>query len=75
MNFYKTAVVFIELYMNCLNEIGWDVLTKYKRIDTGENLPLFTSIKDAENIPELSNQFITRYLPQKCNVLDRKLAI
>jgi hypothetical protein len=61
--------------MSCLNDLGWDIQAKYKRLDVDDELPLFTSIKDAECIPEFSNEFIVRYLPMKCNVFDRNLAI
>ena len=80
VNAYKAATVFIELYRNCLNQLGWDKLANYKRIDSSMQpnkgmLPLFTMAKDAELIPELANDFVMSYLPMKCNVFDRRLAI
>lgn len=76
VNFYKAVVVFIQLYRNCLNEIGWDKLGNYKRLDTGKDvLPEYTSVKDAESIPEISNEFLVRYLPMKCISFDRQLAL
>ncbi len=80
VNSYKTFAVFIELYRNCLNHLGWDKLANYKRLDPSLEpnngaLPLFSMAKDAELIPELANDFVLSYLPMKCNVFDRKLAI
>lgn len=76
VNFYKAVVVFVELYRNCLNDIGWDKLANYKRMDTGKDvLPEYTSVKDGDSIPEICNEFLVRYLPMKCIAFDRKLAI
>ena len=33
VNFYKAATVFVELFRNCLNEIGWEKLANYKILD------------------------------------------
>jgi hypothetical protein len=75
VNFYKTLVVFVELYRDWVNEEGWDMLAKYKRLDIGEKPPLYSSVKNGETIPEFANDFIIRYLPLKCNIFDRDLAI
>ncbi len=86
VNFYKTAAVFVGLYRSCLNEIGWDKLANFKRLgpllrdgkdseDSQDMLPLFTVAKDAQCIPELCNEFILDYLPIKCPLFERKLAI
>lgn len=90
VNFYKTMAVFVGLYRSCLNEIGWDKLANFKRLgplikevkdpkDEQENfddmLPPFSIAKDAQSIPELSNEFILDYLPVKCPLFERKLAI
>lgn len=53
VNFYKAVVVFVELYRNCLNQVGWDKIVNFKRIDTSltpDNLPLFTQAKDGDFI-------------------------
>lgn len=53
VNFYKALTVFVQLYRNCLNEVGWDKLAHYKRLDLiedmndedsiiGSGLPVFT---------------------------------
>eukprot|EP00347_Sterkiella_histriomuscorum_P012296 403369133 len=87
VNFYKAVTVFVTLYRNCLNEIGWDQIANYKRLDLIESinqnedsiidsgLPIFTQVKDGDFIPQLSNEFILEYLPQKCNIFYRKLAV
>ena len=87
VGFYKSAAVFIELYRNCINEMGWDKLSNYKRLDDlamnndndslcgSGSLPPFSSVKDAELIPEFCNDFVVHYLPQKCNVFSKSLSV
>ena len=74
VNFYKAVSVFITLYRSCINENGWDKMAGYKRLDN-EGLAMFTSIKEADMIPEFCNEFVIEWLPLKCNVFDRSLAV
>lgn len=88
VNFYKLSAVFIQLLKSFLNEFGWDKLANYKRLsplidqtnqnakDQNENdLPIFTSVKEPDYIPQFSNEFILEYLPLNCNLFSRQHAI
>lgn len=67
--FYKTFVLLIENMRRCLNTIGWNVPGENKK-HTGD----YCSIKGAQHIPEICNEFITDYLPQHCSTLDKSIA-
>ena len=72
VNFYKLVCVFVEMLRNCLNEMGWDKLSNYKRIEvSGADIGTFTEVKNANCIPEFLNDFILVYLPKKCNLINR----
>ncbi|CDW88922.1 zinc carboxypeptidase family [Stylonychia lemnae] len=79
VNFYKALSVFVQLYRNCMNEIGWDFIANFKIIDNpievSKNLQQFTTVKEADYIPQISNEFLVSYLPKKCNSFEKRLAI
>ena len=73
--FYKTLTVFVELVRECMNEYGWDILLKYKRLGNEENEGEYTRKKSAEHVPEISNIFIMQFLPKRNAYFKRELAV
>lgn len=76
VNFYKLARMVVEILREWLNEMGWNKLANYKRIETGDDeLGTFTKVKSPSCIPEFLNDFITVYLPMKYNFINKNVAI
>mmetsp|Transcript_7492 Transcript_7492/g.6802 ORF Transcript_7492/g.6802 Transcript_7492/m.6802 type:complete len:106 (-) Transcript_7492:3519-3836(-) len=51
VNFYKTLVVFVQLYRDWVNFEGWNLVSKYKILDVGEKPPQYSSVKSGESVP------------------------
>ena len=66
INFFEIVVIIIKLYRDCMNKIGWEILSKYKSLDD-EQISFnysFCEKKDPMKLPEISNDFIKFYLPK-----------
>ena len=65
-NFFEIVVIIIKLYRDCMNKLGWEILSKYKTLDDEEISFNYTFCekKDPMKLPEISNDFIKFYLPK-----------
>ncbi len=74
--FFKSVIIFVRLYRECLNENGWSMLRKAKNLPDGEDTKEdFASHAEAESIPDMCNQFVKYYLPEKFPSFDKYLSI
>ena len=69
--YYMQFVLYIQCLRRCINLHGWSLL---RETQPGLNQE-YCSCRDASNLPEISNHFISDFLPQECPSLDRKAAI
>ena len=75
-DFYKTLIIFVRLYRECLNEYGWDCMNKQRKVTLDERKTEFAKQKNtADWIPDMCNDFINYYLPQEFPTFDKFLAI
>jgi hypothetical protein len=75
IKFYKTIVIFMKLYRDCMNKIGWEILSEYKDL-SGEPTELdYTSVKNGEHLPEIANDFVNSYLKLHLPSFDKHLAV
>lgn len=74
-DFFKTSIIFVRLYRDCLNEYGWGLLRKQRAVTLEEKKREFAKEPEtAGYIPDMSNDFINRFLPQEYPVFDKYLA-
>ena len=73
--FYKTIVIFIKSYRDCLNKVGWEILQQYKSLDKEPTHLEFTSVKSGDFIPDVCNDFLNIYLPSHLPSFDKYFAI
>jgi hypothetical protein len=74
-NFYRTVLLFIVLFRECLNEIGWQKKIESEGLKLEEDPDLkakvdtqqFCLVNNAENAPEICNEFVTVFMEQKRN--------
>jgi len=71
--FYKIIVIFIKLLRDCMNKIGWEILSEYKDLLSEPTSMDYTSIKNSEHLPEIANDFVNSYLPIYLPAFDRHL--
>jgi len=67
--FYRQFVLFAQCLRRCLNQHGWEL--------PGES-PIaaeYCEIRGPDNLPHISNIFVSDFLPQECPSLDRRAAI
>lgn len=67
--FYRETVFYVVCYKLMIDEVGWDKFPKSEGSDVSEELQEFTEINSAENIPDLSNEFVLDYF-SKCIMTD-----
>ena len=72
---YKTFVIFVKLYRECMNKLGWEILSIYKDLGSELTSLEFTSVKNGEHLPEIANDFINIYLPNNLPDFDKYLAV
>ena len=73
--FFSTIFLFTKLCKDYMNLYGWDIIGKYKIVTAEErNIP-FTTIRDAEHIPEGSNEFLRSFVPNQYPTLEKEIAI
>ncbi len=59
--FFTTLIIFARLYKDCMNECGWDIVGRYKKVGAEERKLPFTKLCDAEHVPEACNQFVNKF--------------
>ena len=77
-NFYKIVLMYVILFRECLNEIGWQKKIESEGIKTEEDEELkkkmetqqFCLTNNAEHAPEICNEFVTVYMEHKRNQFD-----
>lgn len=74
--FYKTMIIFVKLYKESLNEYGWELISKKRKVTIEEKKKEFVKEDNtAEFIPDMCNDFINYFLPQEFPAFDKLLAI
>ena len=73
--FFNILVIFVNSYRDCMNEYAWEILRKYKQVTYDERRRSFVSNNDAEQVPDIANDFIRYFLPKEYPNFDRSLAI
>jgi len=74
-DFFKTSIIFVRLYRDCLNEYGWGLIRKQRNVTLEEKKRQFAKEPEtADYIPDMSNDFINYFLPQEYPVFDKYLA-
>jgi hypothetical protein len=74
-NFYKIVLMYVILFRECLNEIGWQKKIESENIKIEEDDDLrkkmetqqFCLVNNAEHAPEICNEFVTVYMEHKRN--------
>ena len=73
--FYETSIIFIRLYKECLNEYGWELISKERKISREERKRKFSKEEGSANyIPDMCNDFIKYYLPKEFPDFDKYFA-
>jgi hypothetical protein len=73
--FLKNLLIFLKNLRDCMNLIGWEVLSEYKSLRNENTNSEFTSVKNAECLPKISNEFINLFLPNRLPQWDKHLAV
>lgn len=74
-DFFKTSIIFVRLYKDCLNEYGWEVVKKQRSVTLEEKKREFAKEPDtADYIPDVCNDFVNYFLPQEFPSFDKYLA-
>lgn len=73
--FYKTLIIFIKSYRECMNKIGWELVSQYKNIQPEKTELEFANVKNGEHLPEISEDFVNIYLPNHLPCFDRYLSV
>lgn len=78
-HFYMTVCVFVQLYRTCLNETIHETFEgRTSLMAAGANDSTeanSTQSRAPECLPMICNEFLTEYLPLKCNIFDKKTAV
>eukprot|EP00826_Nyctotherus_ovalis_P060801 TRINITY_DN8576_c0_g1_i2.p1 TRINITY_DN8576_c0_g1~~TRINITY_DN8576_c0_g1_i2.p1 ORF type:complete len:144 (+),score=33.00 TRINITY_DN8576_c0_g1_i2:622-1053(+) len=74
--FYKTIIIFVRLYAECLNECGWELAEKEQELITERGEGDFIKRTNTANfIPEACNKFVNYYLPENFPTFNHFLAV
>ena len=73
--FFMTLIVFARLYRDCMNEYGWEYLSKYKPVSAEERKRVFAKSCNAEHVPEACNVFINRFFLKEFPNFDSTIAV
>jgi hypothetical protein len=72
--FYKSVVILLRYYRDCMNLIGWDTLSNYKDLYDEKTEYEFTSVKNGELLPDIFNDFLEEYIPKRLPCFDIHIA-
>ena len=63
--FYRWLALFFDNFRKCVNQYGWDVQNKFKRITNADNNTerIFSEIMSPNLLPKLMEIYLQRYLP------------
>ena len=73
--FFHIMIIFVNAYKQCMDEYGWEILRKYRQVSFEERKKEFVVSNDAEHMPEVSNDFISYFLPKEHPCFEKNLAI
>ncbi len=73
--FLKNLLIFVKNLRDCMNLIGWEILSEYKSIRNEPTTLEFTSVKNAECLPDITNDYINLFLPNNFPKFDKHLAV
>ena len=75
-NFYKSLIIFIRLYLGCMNEYGWEIVKRQRDVTAEEQKREFIKEDNTiDYVPDICNDFIKYYLPQEFPTFNNYLAI
>ena len=79
-HFYMTTCVFVQLYRSCLNETIYETFEGRTSLVScgvgGEATEAnYSQNRSPDCLPLICNEFLTEYLPLKCNIFDKKMAV
>ena len=72
--FYRSIIILLRHYRDCMNLVGWDIYNKYKDLIDEKTDCEFTSIKNGELLPDIYNDFLKRYIPKRLPCFDKHIA-
>ena len=72
-HFYMTVCVFVQLYRTCLNETIYETFEGRTSLLAAESN--YTQTRSPDCLPMICNEFNTEYLPLKCNIFDKNVAV
>lgn len=72
--FYKSVIILLRHYRDCMNILGWEIFEQYKDLLDEPTESEFCCVKNAENLPEICNDFLNNYLPNKLPSFDKHIA-
>jgi hypothetical protein len=75
LKFFRIIVILMKLYRDCMNKIGWEILSYYKDLNSDPTELEFTSVKNGDHLPEIANDFINNYLSLHLPSFDKHLAV
>ncbi len=69
--FFKIILILLKNYRDCMNILGWEILSKYKTLDDENTNLSFCSVKDPSRLPLIANEFLNEYLNIKIPNFDK----
>jgi hypothetical protein len=73
--FFNTLIIFVGMYKDAMNEYGWNVISRYKRVSEEDKKEPFAALNGPEHMPEICNDFIRTYIPRMNPNIEQPLAI
>jgi len=72
--FYKSVIILLKNYRECMNLLGWEVFSQYKDLKDEKTELQYCEVKNGELFPEICNEFLNQYFPQKIPSFDKHIA-
>ena len=73
-DFFKIILILLKNYRDCMNILGWEILSKYKTLEDENTRKKFCSVKDPSRLPLIANEFLNEYLDKKFPNFDKYLS-
>ena len=61
---FELLTIFVMTYAEALNAMGWELLERNNLIDNTHEKPEFCIVNNCEHVLEVSNEFVTEFLPR-----------
>lgn len=75
VDFLKVIIILLKHYRDCVNKLGWIILSQYKTLTNEHCECEFCAIKDPSRLPEIADVFLSEYLPQVAGNFDKYFAV